>query len=74
MAITDNEVKWRVTKVASYGAITDMKGATATENGKAGLVPTPITGDENKMLHGDGSWKNDIVVETLKTASGIEIY
>lgn len=51
-----------------------MKGATATENGEAGFVPAPIAGDENKMLHGDGSWKNDIVVKTLKTVSGIEIY
>ena len=74
MAITDNNVRWRVTKVASYGAIADMKGATATENGKAGLVPTPRTGDENKVLHGDGSWKNNLVVETIKTSSGIEIY
>lgn len=74
MAITDNNVKWRVTKVASYGASVDMKGATATEDGEAGLVPAPVAGDENKMLHGDGSWKNNLIVETLKTVSGIEIY
>lgn len=33
-----------------------MQGATASLNGLKGLVPTPIAGDQNKFLRGDGSW------------------
>lgn len=73
MAITDNNVKWKVKKIG-VDEIPVMQGATATENGKGGTVPTPVTGDENKVLHGDGSWRSNLIVETLSTASGIEIY
>lgn len=58
MAITDNNVKWRVTKVASYGASVDMKGATATEDGEAGLVPAPVAGKQASFLRGDGTWQS----------------
>lgn len=33
-----------------------MKGATANDIGKSGLVPTPQAGDQNKFLRGDGTW------------------
>lgn len=33
-----------------------MTGATAEAAGKAGLVPTPQVGDQNKFLRGDGHW------------------
>lgn len=33
-----------------------MSGATAEAAGKAGLVPAPQAGDQNKFLRGDGSW------------------
>lgn len=33
-----------------------MTGATAEVAGKAGLVPAPQAGDQNKFLRGDGSW------------------
>lgn len=33
-----------------------MTGATASANGKAGLVPAPSKGDQGKFLRGDGSW------------------
>ena len=33
-----------------------MQGATASLNGLKGLVPTPIAGDQNKFLRGDGTW------------------
>lgn len=31
-------------------------GATSTNNGQKGLVPTPLIGEENKFLKGDGTW------------------
>lgn len=34
----------------------DMTGATASKNGKHGLVPAPQAGDEDKCLKGDGTW------------------
>lgn len=33
-----------------------MSGATAEAAGKAGLVPAPQAGDQNKFLRGDGVW------------------
>ena len=33
-----------------------MTGATAEAAGKAGLVPAPQIGDQNKFLRGDGHW------------------
>lgn len=34
-----------------------MVGATASDDGAAGLVPKPMAGDENKFLTGSGAWK-----------------
>ena len=36
-----------------------MTGATASAAGKAGLVPAPAAGDQNKVLKGDGSWADE---------------
>lgn len=33
-----------------------MVGATETTDGKSGLVPKPVVGDEKKYLRGDGQW------------------
>ena len=33
-----------------------MQGATAGAAGKAGAVPAPSAGDQNKVLKGDGTW------------------
>lgn len=35
-----------------------MEGATASTDGRSGLVPIPHAGDQNKFLSGDGTWKN----------------
>lgn len=35
---------------------TPMDGATSTEPGTGGMVPTPSAGDNGKMLRGDGTW------------------
>lgn len=34
-----------------------MEGATAYADGKAGLVPAPVAGEQNKFLRGDGTWQ-----------------
>lgn len=57
MAITDNNVKWKVKKVAGGGVTSVMQGAAATKDGKEGLVPAPAKGDEDKFLSGDGTFK-----------------
>lgn len=41
-------------KVAKEETVT---GATASAAGKAGLVPAPATGAQNKYLRGDGTWQ-----------------
>lgn len=33
-----------------------MTGATSSADGAAGIVPKPVTGDDVKVLKGDGSW------------------
>ena len=40
----------------SITGISDMTGATATQNGAHGFVPAPQAGDEKKVLLGDGTW------------------
>lgn len=37
-----------------------MTGATSSTDGNAGNVPTPVAGQENATLFGDGSWRNDL--------------
>lgn len=36
---------------------TPFLGASSSMNGEKGIVPRPMTGDENKVLYGDGTWK-----------------
>lgn len=36
--------------------IATMTGATSTNNGKSGLVPTPSAGSQDKFLKADGTW------------------
>lgn len=37
--------------------IPEMEGATATADGKNGVVPAPLAGDESKFLSGAGTWE-----------------
>ena len=55
MAINDNTVKWKISKVS--GGTPEMVGATSTQNGQAGAVPAPGAGDTTKYLRGDGTWQ-----------------
>lgn len=41
----------------------DMTGATSSKAGKRGFVPAPKAGDQNKVLFGNGTYKQ--VVETI---------
>ena len=47
--------------------ISDMTGATATQNGAHGLVPAPQIGDEKKALLGNGTWGSVDAILTYKT-------
>lgn len=73
MAITDNNVKWKVKKVAGGGSTSVMQGATATKDGKEGLVPAPAAGDQDKVLKGDGSWGEVSLASMGVTASAAEL-
>lgn len=45
-----------------------MQGATSEAPGEAGLVPAPKAGDQDKVLHGDGTWRE------IQTGSNSNIY
>ena len=47
--------------------VSDMTGATATQNGAHGLVPAPQIGDEKKALLGNGTWGSVDAILTYKT-------
>lgn len=53
--------------------ISEMTGASATEDGLSGLVPAPKAGEENKFLRGDGKWV-EVPTVPLKVDSNIFTY
>lgn len=55
---------WNADNNTTY---TNMTGATSSEIGKAGLVPAPDAGSENKFLRGDGTWSE--IVASVADAS-----
>ena len=66
MAIDDNtsyeltgaQVKDLANKIRGKADDNTFVGATSAAPGSKGLVPQPAAGDQEKVLHGDGSWKN----------------
>lgn len=44
--------------VRSYG--TDFQGSDSSTAGSAGAVPTPIAGEQDKTLYGDGTWRSNV--------------
>lgn len=54
-------LRWSADGTAVWGAdnntiYSDMKGATTSAAGKAGLVPAPAAGKQGQFLRGDGTW------------------
>ena len=50
-----------------------MKGATSSADGEIGLVPKPLTGEENYILTGDGVWNQiDSILEKSQKFISIE--
>ena len=47
------------TLTVNLSGVGDMTGATAGQAGTHGLVPAPAAGDQDKTLHGDGTWRAD---------------
>lgn len=57
--LAGDNVAWNGTswdRLAGIYAI--MQGATSSANGKAGLAPAPLAGDDTKVLFGDGTYKD----------------
>ena len=54
--------------------VTDaFTGATASSDGTSGVVPAPLTGEQKKVLKGDGTWSSvniDEVVPTTGATAG----
>ena len=42
---------------SSSSDVQEFEGATTTKDGKRGLVPAPLQGNNNRFLAADGSWK-----------------
>lgn len=65
MAIDDNasyeltgaQVKDLANKIKGKAADSVFVGATSAVAGVKGIVPEPQAGDQDKALHGDGTWK-----------------
>lgn len=66
MAIDDNtsyeltgaQVKDLANKIKAKADDNTFVGATSAAPGSKGLVPQPAAGDQEKVLYGDGSWKD----------------
>ena len=69
MAASEKAVKAAYDK-ANAAATTVMTGATASAAGKAGLVPAPAKGAQNRPLRGDGTWADSLDCEVSRLSSG----
>lgn len=58
LVFDEDQGKWVVKKPEEVASIicAVMKGASATEDGKSGMVPQPLQGQQNLFLKGDGTW------------------
>lgn len=54
--------RWIDKSIADIAALIapPMKGATAEDDGKSGLVPVPHAGEENFVLLGNGTWSSGL--------------
>ena len=56
LTVTNSQVTAIGGKLISAVAPAEMTGATASTAGESGLVPAPASGDQDKVLRGDGTW------------------
>lgn len=54
--LQDDYILWDETEEDNQ-IINDMVGATSSADGEHGLVPQPVAGDQDKVLHGNAKWK-----------------
>lgn len=72
-------LRWSASGTAVWGADNNttygnMKGATASAAGTAGLVPAPAAGHQSKFLRGDGTWSDGPVGPVGATgATGVSV-
>ena len=55
LVYNESTKKWEVKSIADAVGMDAFIGATASENGTAGLVPAPTSADRTKYLRGDGT-------------------
>ena len=68
----ETEEKW-INKTIN-AAIGLMTGASATEQGGAGLVPAPGIGQQDYFLRGDGTWAPITVSDNTHVASSTQVF
>lgn len=68
--VTHEWINSSIADLIANVSVSVMTGATSTNNGSAGLVPAPQSGDQNLFLAGDGTWK-DPTTEVKTTISNL---
>ena len=71
-------LKWSADGTAVWGndnntPYSNMTGATQSVAGKAGLVPAPGVGSQDKFLRGDGTWQSPPTGTTVEEATESDI-
>lgn len=61
----------KITIKSANTTYSNMTAATASAAGKAGLVPAPPAGSQNKFLRGDGTWQSTAYTLPTATASAL---
>lgn len=67
-AVSTDGVTIRLTSEGKLEAV-PMKGASASANGSAGMVPKPLKGQENKPLRGDGTYGDSLACDITGNAA-----
>lgn len=65
--VTDAELTNALKEYAKLTDISVMTGATAAAAGKSGMVPAPAAGQQDMVLHGDGTWRSIEIPEIPDT-------
>ena len=62
------------TAVTVSGSVAEMKAATASAAGSAGIVPAPAAGKQASFLRGDGTWAVPTNTNTTYTFANGDTY